>query len=304
MLVNQPYTSVYAFILESFQEGHPHEHSLLGRIMRDCVVIKWGGSLITDKEKMCTPDLEIIDSLSHVMHQCIDQGLDVILVHGAGSFGHLRAKHWRLNEGLLPVELFSAQEDCKSQIEAVSIVRKEMLTLNQHVSMCLSKYELKPSIKPPHRWAKNTGSDFDGDILQTFSDYQKSICVTFGDVVDCDGESSFGILSGDDLVVRLCEEIPNVKRLVFAIGGVDGILKRPPEIASKEDLIEVWSPDLKFEGKHNSDIDVTGGIGLKAARGAEVSKLGIDVLIVNGSYPQRVLDACLGKEVLGTKIIS
>ena len=34
--------------------------------------------------------------------------------------------------------------------------------------------------------------------------------------------------------------------------------------------------DLKFEGKHNSDIDVTGGIGLKAARGAEVSKLGID----------------------------
>ena len=65
----------------------------------------------------------------------------------------------------------------------------------------------------------------------------------------------------------------------------------------------MWSPDLKFEGLHNAEIDVTGGIGLKAARGAEVAKLGIDVLIVNGSYPQRVFDACNGIDVLGTKII-
>jgi isopentenyl phosphate kinase len=126
--------------------------------------------------------------------------------------------------------------------------------------------------------------------------------VTFGDVVDCEGEMSFGILSGDDLVVRLCEEIPNVKRLVFAVGGVDGILKRPPEFANSGDLIKNWSPGMKFEGLHNTEIDVTGGIGLKAARGAEVAKLGIEVLIVNGSYPERVFDACTGKEVLGTII--
>jgi isopentenyl phosphate kinase len=286
----------------AFKEGHPHEDSLLGGNMRDCVVIKWGGSLITDKEKMCTPDNETIDSLSGVMRQCLDDGLDIILVHGAGSFGHLRAKHWRLNEGLLPAESFTSQDDCNSQKEAVSIVRNEMLTLNNYVSESLSRFQLVPSIKPPHEWAKNTGSSFDGDISKTFSDYQDSICVTFGDVVDCEGEMSFGILSGDDLVVRLCEEIPNVKRLVFAVGGVDGILKRPPEFANSGDLIKNWSPGMKFEGLHNTEIDVTGGIGLKAARGAEVAKLGIEVLIVNGSYPERVFDACTGKEVLGTII--
>ena len=160
------------------------------------------------------------------------------------------------------------------------------------------------SVKPPHSWARNTGSDFEGEISKVFIDYQDSLCVTFGDVVDCDGAKSFGILSGDDLVVRICEEIPNVKRLIFAIGGVDGILKKPPEDSGVDDLIELWSPDMKFEGLHNTEIDVTGGIGLKAARGAEVAKMGIEVLIVNGSYPQRVFDACNGKEVLGTKIVA
>jgi len=272
--------------------------------MRDCVVIKWGGSLITDKEKMCTPNMQIIESLSNVMKRCMDEGLNVILVHGAGSFGHLRAKHWRLNEGLLESYNFEQQDDCKSQKEAVSIVRNEMLTLNKNICDSLKNLGLNTSVKSPHKWARNTGSNFDGNILEVFSDYQDSICITYGDVVDCEDESSFGILSGDDLVVRLSEEIPNVRRLVFAIGGVDGILKKPPESANEDDLIEVWSPDLKFEGIHNTEIDVTGGIGLKAARGAEVAMLGIDVLIINGSYPQRVFDACMGIEVLGTKIIA
>ena len=39
----------------------------------------------------------------------------------------------------------------------------------------------------------------------------------------------------------------------------------PPQ-ASPDDLIEVWTPNMEFEGEHATDIDVTGGIGLKATR--------------------------------------
>ena len=121
--------------------------------MRDCVVIKWGGSLITDKEKMCTPDMEIIDSLSNIMSKCVDEGLDIILVHGAGSFGHLRAKHWRLNEGLLDSYSFTEQDDCKNQKDAVSKVRKEMLTLNNYICQSLERLGLNASVNSPHNWA-------------------------------------------------------------------------------------------------------------------------------------------------------
>jgi isopentenyl phosphate kinase len=67
--------------------------------MRERVVIKWGGGLITDKTTLCTPNLPVIAQLAEAVKRCIDSGVDVVLVHGAGSFGHLRAKHWRLNEG-------------------------------------------------------------------------------------------------------------------------------------------------------------------------------------------------------------
>ena len=61
---------------------------------------------------------------------------------------------------------------------------------------------------------------------------------------------------------------------------------------------------MEFEGEHASDIDVTGGIGLKAARGAMIAEKGVDVLIINGEIPERVLSAINGQSVKGTRIVS
>ena len=91
---------------------------------------------------------------------------------------------------------------------------------------------------------------------------------------------------------------------MFAIKGVDGILRRPPDEATEDDLIEKWSPNVEFSGVHYTEIDVTGGIGLKAARGAEVAAMGIDVFIVNGEYPERLFNACRGVSTIGTQIFS
>jgi isopentenyl phosphate kinase len=73
--------------------------------MRERVVIKWGGGLITDKTTLCTPKLDVIEALATSVRRCLDNDLDVILVHGAGSYGHLRAKHWRLNEGRVDADI-------------------------------------------------------------------------------------------------------------------------------------------------------------------------------------------------------
>jgi isopentenyl phosphate kinase len=63
--------------------------------MRERVVIKWGGGLITKKDVLKQPHLEIIGSLADQILECNLLGIDVILVHGAGSFGHLKAKKYR-----------------------------------------------------------------------------------------------------------------------------------------------------------------------------------------------------------------
>ena len=86
---------------------------------------------------------------------------------------------------------------------------------------------------------------------------------------------------------------------------VDGLLRRPPRDATAlADLIRVWSPATVFEGEHNSEIDVTGGIGLKAARGAQVAAAGIEVMMVNGEHDDRVLCACAGRPTRGTRVVS
>lgn len=268
--------------------------------MRERVVIKWGGGLITDKTTLCTPNLPVIDELADAVKRCIESGTDVILVHGAGSFGHLRAKHWRLNEGRVEAPI-DPDGQCTSQDEAVVLVRQDMLALNAYVCAALNRVGVPTSVHPPHQWAIGTGEAFSGD-LEAFNTEQGTVPVTFGDVVPVGDELEFGILSGDDLVLRLSTEVPGVRRLVFAIGGVDGLLRVPPDRATADDLIEVWSPSVVFEGAHYSDIDVTGGIGLKAARGAQAAAHGIEVHMVNGGHAERVYAACLGEQVRGTRV--
>ena len=254
--------------------------------MGGTVVIKWGGGLITHKDQLCTVNLDVIDSLAKA---CSKSTKKLVIVHGAGSFGHMVAKKFRLAEGRV-VGL--------NQDEAIERVRKDMLELNNHVLSSLKKYGLDAKTYSPHLWATGTGPGFKGE-LPVFD----GVTVVYGDVVD-DLETDFGILSGDDIMLRYSPELPDVERAVFAIGGVDGILRVPPSKAGPDDLIETWSPDMEFEGEHAAEIDVTGGIGLKAARGAMISQKGVAVQIINGEYSDRVLAALEGESVLGTKIVS
>tara|TARA_B100000925_G_C22002478_1_gene471985 strand:+ start:662 stop:1441 length:780 start_codon:yes stop_codon:yes gene_type:complete len=250
------------------------------------VVIKWGGGLITYKDELCKPNLEVIRSLAEI---CSKTDKKLVIVHGAGSFGHLKAKNFRLAEGRVE----GLQQD-----HAVVEVRQDMLELNHLVVTSLKSRGLDVRSFPPHEWAEGTGPFFSGDLP-----LHSGVTVVYGDVVE-DQSCGFGILSGDDLMVRYATEIPDVVRVIFAVHGVDGILSVPPDKAGPNDLIKVWSPGMEFEGEHASEIDVTGGIGLKAARGAMIAQHGIEVTLVNGENYERLYNAIEGKSVIGTRIIA
>eukprot|EP01079_Euglenida_sp_SAG-EU17-18_P012006 gene12006-10365_t len=64
-------------------------------------VVKLGGGLITDKQSLCTSDDTAIMQCAVTVSGLVDAGYAVTVVHGAGSFGHLRAQSWRLSEGRL-----------------------------------------------------------------------------------------------------------------------------------------------------------------------------------------------------------
>ena len=59
-------------------------------------ILKLGGSVITDKTKECSFKKQVMDNLAKNIKKADKQ---IILIHGAGSFGHIQAKKYRLNEG-------------------------------------------------------------------------------------------------------------------------------------------------------------------------------------------------------------
>lgn len=70
--------------------------------MNDLIMIKWGGSLITDKNKPFTPRLEIIQSLAKQIKKIQETkpDLKIILGHGSGSFGHAVASKYKTRNGV------------------------------------------------------------------------------------------------------------------------------------------------------------------------------------------------------------
>ena len=277
------------------------------------IVVKFGGSLITNK-KSITPSLRTttLASLAQALRQAIDTSniSAIYLVIGAGSFGHPRSKRWNLAHGRSPnsggAPNNSGDSECKTQWDAVHAVRQEMLTLASHVVAALNAEQLSVVAHPPHTFARNVGPAFQGNLTNFVPRHRHEIALTWGDPVDCDEPQQFGILSGDDIVVRLATEMPHVRRVVFCMGGgVDGILRHPPDSTTgHNDLITEWCPDTIWEGEHDVNMDVTGGIGLKAARGSLVSNMcpHVHVQIINGEIHARVLDALVGRQAIGTRL--
>ena len=277
------------------------------KVAMETIVVKFGGGVISDKRSMCKSRREVISHLCHALAEVRKRKrCRIILCHGAGSFGHRRSRHWQLASGYMPDVVFQPDGQCTSQIEAVFQTRADLLELNSILCDELKKCGLRSRCHPPREWASESGQEFLGNVRREFEHKRANevdVDVTFGDVVPCKNRQ-FGILSGDDIVVRLALELPRVTHLIF-VADVDGLLTRPPD--KHGTLITLWDGSQQFEGKHDDQHDVTGGIFLKIRRASFVAQKSsgrIKCMIVNGNFPERLIQACMDDEnVIGTSIL-
>ena len=259
------------------------------------VVVKLGGGLITKKDEWKKFDIERMQAVSIVLSKLSSLGASIVVVHGAGSFGHILAKEWAISGGMNP-------DISSEQREAVDQIRSDMNELNSLVVSCLEEVGLECDSLPPSEWAFGTGKDFDGPLESFIRPSNLPIPITFGDAVDTGDEAEFGILSGDDLMLRLSTELPGVTHSIFLMGDAQGILDKPPTERGAK-LLTTWSPSTYFKSEHRSEIDVTGGIMLKIERASEISNDVEEVWILDGRRPERILELVRTGETIGTKIL-
>ena len=66
------------------------------------VFLKLGGSLITVKDQPHTPRLDVIERLAQEIAaaRSADPGLQILLGHGSGSYGHVPASQFHTRQGV------------------------------------------------------------------------------------------------------------------------------------------------------------------------------------------------------------
>jgi isopentenyl phosphate kinase len=251
-------------------------------------LIKLGGSVITDKSKKYCFKQEVTDRLSGEIKK---SDKDVIIVHGAGSFGHILAKQYKLNEGYKN----------KDQLQGFSLTHAMVQKLNTLVLKSLHDRNIAAVSIPPHAVLTLDDHKLNTMDYTIFNYYLKKgfTPVAFGDVV-LDKKLGFSVCSGD-LLIRLLAEQFKPEKVIFVIDE-DGLYTANPKMNKNAEFIALTTLQKleTFTTSADAHADVTRGMEGKIDTIKTIAKLGIDTVLLNGNKPDRLYHVLAGEEAKGT----
>ncbi|MBS7643346.1 isopentenyl phosphate kinase family protein [Candidatus Bathyarchaeota archaeon] len=261
--------------------------------MDSLTILKLGGSVVTKKDKPFTPDLEAIDRLAIEIAKAGVKPL--IIIHGGGSFGHPVAEEYKLKEGYRRA----------SQILGFTKTRQAMTTLNGYIIDALIRYRIPAvAVQPSACTITKEGRIFHIDVKPMLMMLKTGfVPVMYGDAVP-DLTLGFTILSGDQLIANLASAL-SAKRVIVGV-DVDGLYTADPKLDPNAQLIVSLNFEelnrVKLAMSGSTSLDVTGGMLGKVTELMSVVKRGVEVIIVNASMPNRVYQALLNEDVVGTTL--
>ena len=241
------------------------------------ILIKLGGSIITNKEKPLSARRKAIDSILNQIKRIREP---MILVHGGGSYGH----YWSVKYDM-------HTKPAKYDMRGVSIVKNSMIDLNKIILNSAVKNRINAYCLPPTDFM-NGNKPIKNKIL-AINEIAKSglTPVTYGDALWFGKKKSY-ILSGD-VIMNIIGKILKPRLSIFVL-DVDGVYSN----TKSKKLIYDFKKEKPIISKNK--IDVTGGMTRKITEAANMSKSGLKVFFVNGNKPKRILDAVSGKKFEGT----
>ena len=241
------------------------------------ILIKLGGSIITNKEKPLSARRKTIDNILNQIKRIREPK---ILVHGGGSYGH----YWSVKYDM-------HTKPAKYDMRGVSIVKNSMIDLNKIILDSAVKNRINAYCLPPTDFM-NGNKPIKNKIL-TINEIAKSglTPVTYGDALWFGKKKSY-ILSGD-VIMSMIGKILKPRLSIFVL-DVDGVYSN----TKSKKLIHDFKKEKPIISKNK--IDVTGGMTRKITEATNMSKSGLKVFFVNGNKPKRILDAVSGKKFEGT----
>jgi isopentenyl phosphate kinase len=243
-------------------------------------IIKLGGSVITHKEKYRRLNRDAIENLCGVISSIKEP---TILIHGAGSFGHLLALKYGLE----------APGPIKGKEKEISKVMADVLSLDSIIVNELNGNGINAVAVPPHVVYTSSKPDFRSveKIIEN-----GFVPVLYGDIIFNEGH--YRILSGDDIALDL--SIKYRPDSVIFLTDVDGLFTLDPKKFADAKLIRrIKAEKMVVDG---SEGDATGSMAGKMEKIKKMVVYTKKVLIINGSNPKMVENWIRGRKFVGTVI--
>lgn len=224
--------------------------------MSELVLLKLGGSLITDKNQPNTPRLETIQRLAAEIKAALTargDDLSLIIGHGSGSFGHPLAAKYKTTEGATGPESWFGLAEISAAAARLNRIVVDIL-----LEAGIPAISFQPSASTRTRKSQ----------LMYFETYSMRevikhglVPVVYGDVT-VDAVQGVNIVSTEQLFDNLAREM-NPERILLA-GDVEAVYAGDPKTNPDATLIEEvdstnWE-DVEALLGGSQAVDVTGGM--------------------------------------------
>ncbi|MEM5778629.1 MAG: isopentenyl phosphate kinase [Candidatus Aenigmatarchaeota archaeon] len=257
------------------------------------IILKIGGSVITDKfskkPKVNHKNLKRI--AKEIAYAYNKEKMSLIIVHGAGSYGHVIVKKTKIDKGIKSYKQLKAfAETQRLQNELNSIVTKYLIKEGLPAIPCQASSFVVMDLGKIEEMSLSAIKG----LLE-----MKMIPVLYG-VPAFDKSKKCSILSGDQIAPYLAKKL-NSKRIIH-VTNVNGVYTEDPNKNPNAKLIKVINSKNINQVKkwlgNSTATDVTGGMFRKVS---ELLKIGIEAQIVNGLVPENIAKALNGERI-GTLI--
>lgn len=257
---------------------------------RPLVVVKLGGSVITRKREVERLRPKLLERLAREAVSAADRRL--VLLHGAGSFGHPGAQRFGLARA--PEEGRSAAHRARG----AAIVASEVRRLHYEVLHALLRAGAAPASVPMATHARNRSGAL---VALDTAPFEEALArgmlpVSFGDVVP-DDDWGTSILSADTIATELAPRM-HPERVIF-VSDVPGILDRPTG-GRRTTVLEVTEAVVAGLRPAPGAPDVTGGIRAKAEAMLAIARAGADAGLISGLTDGALSRAIRGETVYGS----
>jgi isopentenyl phosphate kinase len=263
------------------------------------LLVKLGGSLITDKSKPFTPRMDVIERLAEEIHFARkNKDIKLIISHGGGSFPHIPAKKYQIHKGLMGTESYiglAKVQDAAARLNR--IVVHELIQAGENAfSINLSSCCIADSGRIEYMYLEPLKMLLTCNMLP----------VPYGDV-SLDRKIGCSVISTEEILRYLANELKDTEfkpKRILICGEVAGVFAgNPKEDKDAKFIPEITSQNIGEIESHlsgSSGVDVTGGMALKVKKMFEIAKFGVDSEIINGAKPGVLKRALLGETGIGT----